>query len=158
MKRTKITTPRHPCKHFVRFVVNSPPRRHWTAVFRRGGLDCGCPAYLAGGGSRIRTHGSAANGTTVFKTAALSHSAIPPEGKEIPDQSEIHFSVPAMNCQDAGRGRSAGWGRKRPAFFRDCRSELIARMSRIRISDIDLKPLPQLEFFSGSFRGPAAAP
>ncbi len=31
-----------------------------------------------GGGSRIRTHGPATNGATVFKTAALNHSAIPP--------------------------------------------------------------------------------
>ena len=36
------------------------------------------PDIWHGGGSRIRTHGPAANGTTVFKTAAFNHSAIPP--------------------------------------------------------------------------------
>ena len=32
----------------------------------------------SGGGSRIRTHGPVQHGTTVFKTAAFNHSAIPP--------------------------------------------------------------------------------
>ena len=34
---------------------------------------------MFGGGGRIRTHGTR-EGTTVFKTAALSHSATPPQG------------------------------------------------------------------------------
>jgi hypothetical protein len=49
----------------------------WTSVYEYNHL-----AINDGGGGGIRTHGGLAP-TAVFKTAALNHSATPPEAEKI---------------------------------------------------------------------------
>ena len=76
------------------FGVHSLSRRAPSADSAISPDDACC-----GGGSRIRTHGPASNRPTVFKTAALNHSAIPPWSESELGLSTIH----PLQCQEKAK-------------------------------------------------------